>query len=167
MLFRSLPHDASMEEILSLKPDGVLLGNGPGDPALLRNEINVVASLLGKVPIGGICLGLQITALASGASTFKLPFGHRGANHAVVDHRTGRGFVTSQNHGYAVLESSLGETGLEVTHSNLGDGSVEGLQNRELSVVAVQYHPEGSPGPQDGEEFFDEFLSMCERGAAV
>ncbi|GAB6280426.1 MAG: carbamoyl phosphate synthase small subunit [Thermovirga sp.] len=162
-----LPHDASRKEILSLKPDGVLLGNGPGDPSLLKEETEVVASLLGKVPIGGICLGLQIIALASGASTYKLPFGHRGANHAVVDLRTGRGFVTSQNHGYAVLESSLEGTGLEITHSNLGDGSIEGLRNSGLSVVAVQYHPEGSPGPRDGEYFFDEFLPMCERGAAI
>jgi len=162
-----LPHYATREDILSLKPDGVLLGNGPGDPALLKEEIEVVASLLGKVPIGGICLGLQIAALASGASTYKLPFGHRGANHAVIDKRTGRGFVTSQNHGYAVLETSLGGTGLEVTHSNLGDGSIEGLRNSGLSIVAVQYHPEGSPGPRDGEEFFDEFLSMCERGVAI
>lgn len=159
-----LPHLSSREEILSWDPDGVLLGNGPGDPALLFPEIDVVTSLLGAVPIGGICLGLQVAALASGASTFKLPFGHRGANHAVVDIRSGRGFVTSQNHGYAVLETSLESTGLEITHRNLGDGSIEGLRNLEQPLVAVQYHPEGSPGPGDGEEFFEEFLSLCERG---
>ncbi|MDO9508007.1 MAG: glutamine-hydrolyzing carbamoyl-phosphate synthase small subunit [Thermovirgaceae bacterium] len=159
-----LPHNSTREEILSWDPDGVLLGNGPGDPALLETEIEVAASLLGAIPIGGICLGLQIMALASGASTFKLTFGHRGANHAVVDLRTGRGFVTSQNHGYAVLETSLAGTGMEVTHRNLGDGSIEGVRNPEQSVVAVQYHPEGSPGPRDGEEFFEEFLSLCERG---
>lgn len=161
------PHDATSEEILSRRPDGILLGNGPGDPALLGREIATVASLAGKIPVGGICLGLQIAALACGATTFKLPFGHRGANHAVVDLRSGRGFVTSQNHGYAVREESLCGSGLRVTHRNLGDGSIEGLQDRDRSIVAVQYHPEGSPGPRDDEAFFDEFLAMCVRGAAA
>jgi len=156
-----VPHNSSAEEILSWKPDGVLLGNGPGDPSLLKAEIETARSIIGKVPVGGICLGLQVIALASGASTFKLPFGHRGANHAVLEIDSGRALVTSQNHGYAVDESSLDGTGMEISHKNLGDGSIEGLRDRKRSVIAVQYHPEGSPGPKDGEDFFNDFLSMC------
>ncbi|HRV71210.1 MAG TPA: carbamoyl phosphate synthase small subunit [Thermovirgaceae bacterium] len=161
-----LPHNSSKEDILSWHPDGILLGNGPGDPSALVKETEVVSLLLKEVPIGGICLGLQIIALACGASTYKLPFGHRGENHAVIDLRSGRGLVTSQNHGYAVSESSLKGTGLEVTHRNLSDGSVEGVRSPGGEVLAIQYHPEGSPGPADGEVFFEEFLSMCERSSA-
>ena len=161
-----LPHDSSKDEILSWCPDGILMGNGPGDPSLLEKQIKVASSLAGEVPVGGICLGLQIMALACGASTYKLPFGHRGENHAVIDLRSGRGLVTSQNHGYAVSENSLEGTGLEVTHRNLADGSVEGVRSVERQVLAVQYHPEGSPGPADGEVFFEEFLSMCERSSS-
>ncbi len=109
----------------------------------MKEETEVVRALLGKIPLGGICLGLQVIALASGASTYKLPFGHRGANHAVIECARGRGFV----------------------HRNLGDGSVEGLKSRDMRVVAVQYHPEGAPGPRDDDRFFEEFLSMCDEGA--
>jgi len=159
-----LPHDVSASEILSWKPAAVLLGNGPGDPALLTEQISAVRDLLGELPIWGVCLGLQILALACGASTEKLPFGHRGANHAVMDVFTGKGFLTSQNHGYAVVESSLENTGLSVTHKNLGDGSVEGLCGQGGMVRGVQYHPEGSPGPRDGNVFFDQFMEVAERG---
>ena len=162
-----VPHNTSSAEILSWKPDGVLLGNGPGDPSLLKEETEVVRALLGKIPLGGICLGLQVIALASGASTYKLPFGHRGTNHAVKECAGGRAFVTSQNHGYAVLDDSLEGTGLEITHRNLGDGSVEGLKSRDMRVVAVQYHPEGAPGPRDDDRFFEEFLCMCDGGATL
>lgn len=152
------PHSASPEEILAVAPSGVLLSNGPGDPALLDDEVSVVRSLFGKVPLFGICLGVQLIARAAGARTEKLLFGHRGVNHPVVDLGTGRGFLTSQNHGYAVNDRSLEGTGLEVTHRNLGDGSVEGLRHENLDVWGVQFHPEAFPGPQDPAFFFEEFI---------
>lgn len=156
------PHSAKPEEVLAIKPAGVLLSNGPGDPALLDEEVVTVRSLFGKVPLFGICLGVQLIARAAGASTEKLLYGHRGVNHPVVDVRTGKGFQTSQNHGYAVTEKSLDGTGLEVTFKNLGDGSVEGLRHRELPVWGVQFHPEAFPGPKDPAFFFDEFLESLE-----
>jgi carbamoyl-phosphate synthase small subunit len=152
------PHSAQPEEVLEIGPDGVLLSNGPGDPALLDDEVAVVRKLFGKVPLFGICLGMQLIARAAGADTEKLLFGHRGVNHPVVDLRTGRGFQTSQNHGYAVPSAGLERTGLEVTHRNLGDGSVEGLRHRELPLWGVQFHPEAFPGPEDPAFFFSEFL---------
>lgn len=152
------PHSATPEEVLGVSPAGVLLSNGPGDPALLDSEVSTVRALFGKVPLFGICLGVQLIARAAGASTEKLLYGHRGVNHPVVDVRTGKGFLTSQNHGYAVTESSLEGTGLDVTLKNLGDGSVEGLRHRELPVWGVQFHPEAFPGPTDPAFFFDEFL---------
>ncbi|KUK42342.1 MAG: Carbamoyl-phosphate synthase small chain, partial [Thermovirga lienii] len=152
------PHDTKAEEILKEEPDGILLSNGPGDPALLVDEIKTVSALLGHKPIAGICLGMQISALAAGGVTEKLKYGHRGANHAVKDVLSGKGFVTSQNHGYAVVESSLAGTGMIVTHINLGDGSVEGIKHEKLPIWGVQFHPEGSPGPLDFEFFFDDFL---------
>jgi len=152
------PHDTKAEEILKEEPDGILLSNGPGDPALLVDEIKTVSALLGHKPIAGICLGMQILALAAGGVTEKLKYGHRGANHAVKNVLSGKGFVTSQNHGYAVVESSLAGTGMIVTHINLGDGSVEGIKHEKLPIWGVQFHPEGSPGPLDFEFFFDDFL---------
>lgn len=152
------PHDSEPEEIFAARPEGVLLGNGPGDPALLDREISTVKTLSEKLPIAGICLGMQLLALALGARTEKLRYGHRGANHAVLHIPSGRGWLTSQNHRYAVVGESLALPGFDLTHRNLGDGSVEGIRHRDLPLSGVQYHPEGSPGPRDGNAFFDEFL---------
>jgi carbamoyl-phosphate synthase small subunit len=137
------PHDVDSETLAGY--DGVLLGNGPGDPAPLVDEVRVVRELLGRAPVLGVCLGHQLLALATGRDTFKLPFGHRGANHPVLDHRTKRVLVTSQNHGFAV---EVGD-GPEVTHSSLYDGTVEGLEYPELRARSAQFHPEASPGPHD------------------
>lgn len=153
------PHNTEAEEILREDPDGILLSNGPGDPSLLEAEIKTVGDLIGQKPIAGICLGMQILALAVGGMTEKLKYGHRGANHAVKDLISGKGLVTSQNHGYAVVESSLRGTGMIVTHVNLGDGSVEGIMHERLPIWGVQFHPEGSPGPLDYECFFDKFVA--------
>ncbi len=158
------PHRATPEEIMAAEPDGVLLSNGPGDPALLDAEVDTVRRLFGKVPLFGICLGVQLIARAAGARTEKLLYGHRGVNHPVVDLRSGRGFQTSQNHGYAVKGDSLDGTGLEVTLINLGDGSVEGLRHRELPVWGVQFHPEAFPGPEDPSFFFEEFMDTLKGG---
>ena len=160
----AVPADSSAEEILSLEPDGVVLSPGPGDPALLGRVVENARELSGKVPVMGICLGHQVLARALGASTFKLKYGHRGSNHPVKDLATGRVYVTSQNHGYAVDGDSL-PAGLEVTHLNLNDGTVEGLRHRELPILTIQYHSEGSPGPRDNEYLFDRFLEMVKECA--
>ena len=137
------PHDAAPAELAGF--DGILLSNGPGDPEPLRAEVETVKALLGKVPILGICLGHQLLALATDHETFKLPFGHRGANHPVLEKRTNRVLVTSQNHGFAVARSDASE----VTHVSLYDGTVEGLEFPELQARSVQFHPEARPGPHD------------------
>ena len=155
-----LPGTATAEEVLAHNPDGVLLSNGPGDPARLGAIAREVAALWEAMPVLGICLGHQILALAAGARTFKLPFGHRGSNHPVRDGETGQVAITTQNHGYAVDEATLAGTGLLVTHRNLHDGTVEGMRHRRLPVFSVQYHPEGRPGPQDSVALFDRFLAM-------
>lgn len=154
------PHDASAETILAERPEGLVITNGPGDPARLRGIADQVEALWDKMPVMGICLGHQVLAIAAGASTFKLRFGHRGSNHPVRDETTGRVAITTQNHGYAVDEASLAGTGFEVTHRNLHDGTVEGLRHRRLPVFSVQYHPEGRPGPEDSAHLFDHFLAM-------
>ncbi len=155
----AVPATATAEEILSLKPHGLLVSPGPGDPALLDYIVENTRKLLGRVPVMGICLGHQIVARALGASTFKLKFGHRGANHPVKDLTSGRVYITAQNHGYAVDADTL-KGGLEASHINLNDSTVEGLVHRELPLLTIQYHSEASPGPRDNEYLFDRFLKM-------
>jgi carbamoyl-phosphate synthase small subunit len=154
-----VPAGFSAAETLALQPDAVFLSNGPGDPSVVTYATETVRGLLGKLPIFGICLGHQIAAHALGARTFKLKFGHHGANHPVKDLRTGEVAVTSQNHGYAVLAESLPRD-TQVTHVNLNDGTCEGFIDHEARLLAVQYHPESSPGPHDSLELFREFRKM-------
>ncbi len=146
-------------EILSLKPDGILLSPGPGDPDLLDYIVETVKQLIGKRPMMGICLGNQLIARAFGGRNFKLKFGHRGGNHPVRDLATGRIHITAQNHGYAVDPDTL-KDGLEVTRINLNDGTVEGLRHKELPIFCIQYHSEASPGPLDNTYLFEEFINM-------
>ncbi|AOZ91651.1 glutamine-hydrolyzing carbamoyl-phosphate synthase small subunit [Paenibacillus crassostreae] len=155
-----VPHDTTAEQIRHLRPDGVLLSNGPGDPKDVPEAIRTVSQLIGEYPIFGICLGHQLFALASGADTEKLKFGHRGGNHPVKDLATNRCFITSQNHGYAVNEESIKGTDLEITHINNNDKTVEGLKHRIHPAFSVQYHPEASPGPEESSYLFDQFLKM-------
>lgn len=155
----AVPATASSAEILAQRPDGVIVSPGPGDPAMLGYAVETVGRLLGKVPMMGICLGHQIIARALGAKTYKLKFGHRGANHPVKDVETGRIHITAQNHGYAVAAERL-PTGLEVSHVNLNDGTVEGLRHSAMPILTIQYHSEGAPGPWDNEYLFDRFLSI-------
>jgi carbamoyl-phosphate synthase small subunit len=156
-----VPATFSSADVLALDPDAVFLSNGPGDPATCTYAIRAVRGLLGKVPVFGICLGHQIAGLALDARTFKLKFGHRGANHPVQDLRTQKVSVTSQNHGYAVDPDSL-PPGAVVTHLNLNDGTCEGFVHREARLLAVQYHPESSPGPHDSLSLFREFREMAD-----
>lgn len=155
-----LPFDYPPERIMELDPDGLFISNGPGDPARVHRTIETIRRLVGKMPIIGICLGHQLISLAMGAKTFKLKFGHRGSNQPVKDFETGRVFISSQNHGFAVDEKSLRGTGLEVTQINLNDRTIEGLRHRELPILCVQYHPEAGPGPHDTYFFFDEALRL-------
>ena len=153
-----VPFNTPAEEILSYNPAVVLVSNGPGNPALVKETIAVVKELLGKTKLYGICLGHQIISLALGAKTFKLKFGHRGINQPVKDFKTGRVFISTQNHGFAVDEESLAATGLVVTQLNLNDRTIEGLKHKEIPVKTVQYHPEAGPGPYDTYFFFDDLM---------
>jgi len=160
---RVLPATASGEEILALRPDGVLLSNGPGDPAVLPYIVDAVRTILGKVPIFGICLGHQILGQAAGGRTAKLKFGHHGINQPVKNCRNGRVEITSQNHGFVVLPESLtGER--ETVHQHLNDRTSEGLRYPALSAFSVQYHPEAAPGPHDADYLFDEFIHLMDNG---
>lgn len=152
-----VPAGTSAQNILALKPKGVLLSNGPGDPAKVQRVPETVRKLLGKVPIFGICMGHQIMAHAIGAKTFKMKFGHHGANQPVMDLRTGKVMITSQNHGYAIDPETLPENA-RVTQINLNDKSVEGIEIPEHGALSVQYHPEACPGPRDAAAYFDDFL---------
>ncbi len=154
------PWNVTAEEVVSARPDGIFLSNGPGDPTDVKEAIELVKTLRGRYPICGICLGHQIISLACGGRTYKLKFGHRGGNHPVKNLLTGGTEITSQNHSYAVEESSLEGTGLMVTHRNLLDDTVEGVMCREDRILSVQYHPESCPGPHDSVYLFEEFLKM-------
>lgn len=157
-----VPYNTTAEEILSLSPDGIMLSNGPGDPKDVPEAIEMIRELLGRLPLFGICLGHQLFALACGANTEKMKFGHRGSNHPVKDLRTGRIAITAQNHGYTVKEESVIATDLEITHIALNDGTIEGLSHKKVAAFTVQYHPEASPGPEDANELFDQFIEMVE-----
>ncbi|MBO4330518.1 MAG: glutamine-hydrolyzing carbamoyl-phosphate synthase small subunit [Oscillospiraceae bacterium] len=160
-----VPWDTPAELIRSLRPDGIFVSNGPGDPTDVPRTIETVRSLIGLCPIFGICLGHQLISLAYGAKTYKLKFGHRGGNHPVKELQTGRIDVTSQNHSYAVDAESLRSTPLTVTHLNLLDGTVEGVASEKDRVFSVQYHPESAPGPRDSVRLFDRFIAMMEESS--
>lgn len=157
-----VPYDATVEEILAFRPDGIFLSNGPGDPTDVEPVIEKVRALKGRLPIFGICMGHQMVALAYGARTFKMKFGHRGGNHPVKCLATGKIEITSQNHSYAVDIDSLKGTQLQLTHVNLLDNTAEGVECPEEMVFSVQYHPESAPGPQDSTYLFDKFIKMME-----
>jgi carbamoyl-phosphate synthase small subunit len=155
-----VPADTPAAAVLEREPDGVFLANGPGDPEAVPYLVESVRDLIGRVPIFGICLGNQILGLAFGGRTYKLKFGHHGANHPVRDLLTGRVEITSQNHGFAVDPQSVAGAGLEETHVNLNDGTSEGMRHRELPIFSVQYHPEASPGPHDAHYLFHRFIDL-------
>ncbi len=158
-----LPAQATAKEILELGPSGVLLSNGPGDPAAVDYVVKTVAGLIGRVPIFGICLGHQMLGLALGGKTFKLKFGHHGANHPVKDLKTGKIYITSQNHGFCVDIDSLPKKDIQLTHINLNDGTLEGFKHKQLPIFSVQFHPEAAPGPQEAGYLFAEFIRLMQK----
>jgi carbamoyl-phosphate synthase small subunit len=155
-----VPSLTSAEDVMALKPDGVFLSNGPGDPEPLKAQIDNVRRLIGKTPIFGICLGNQILGLALGGKTYKLKFGHRGGNHPVLNQITNRVEITSHNHGFSVDPDSLNANDVEITHVNLNDQTLEGFRHRREKVFCVQYHPEAAPGPHDSHYLFDDFVKL-------
>jgi carbamoyl-phosphate synthase small subunit len=157
-----VPAQTSASDVLSLKPDGVFLSNGPGDPEAVEYAAKAVRELAGRVPVFGICLGHQIIGLALGGRTYKLKFGHHGGNHPVMDLETQKVEITAQNHGFAVDPDSLNANEVALTHMNLNDQTLEGLRHRSLPLFSVQYHPEASPGPHDASYLFDRFAKMME-----
>jgi carbamoyl-phosphate synthase small subunit len=161
-----VPASAAAEQIFKLQPDGIMLANGPGDPAAVPYVVETVKKLLGKVPMFGICLGQQMLGLAMGGKTFKLKFGHHGGNHPVKDLKTGKVHITVQNHGFCVDIDSLPKEDLEITHINLNDQTLEGIRHKKLPIFSVQFHPEAGPGPHDARYMFDNFVEMMERHRA-
>ena len=159
-----VPYNSTPEEVDAIKPDGIFLSNGPGDPTDVKETISLVSALLGRFPIFGICLGHQILSLACGAKTYKLKFGHRGGNHPVKNLLTGKLEITSQNHSYAVDPKSLEGTGLTVTHMNLLDDTIEGVMAKDKKAFSIQYHPESCPGPEDSGYLFGEFIKLMKGG---
>jgi carbamoyl-phosphate synthase small subunit len=157
-----VPAGTSAEDVLALRPDGVFLSNGPGDPEPLTAQAAEVSKLFGKKPVFGICLGHQILGLAMGGKTYKLKFGHRGGNHPVLNRKTNKVEITAQNHGFAVDPDSISEHTAEITHVNLNDGTVEGLRHKSEPVFCVQYHPEAAPGPHDSLYLFDDFIRLMQ-----
>ncbi len=157
-----VPANTTAEDVLAMNPDGVFLSNGPGDPEPVDYAVAEVRKLLGKVPMFGICLGHQIMGLAFDGKTYKLKFGHHGANHPVRDESTGKIEITSQNHGFCVDPDSIDSSKIEITHMNLNDMTVEGVRHKELPAFSVQYHPEASPGPHDASYLFPRFREMIE-----
>ncbi|MDA0987267.1 MAG: glutamine-hydrolyzing carbamoyl-phosphate synthase small subunit [Bacteroidetes bacterium] len=158
-----VPANFTAEEILKLNPDGIFLSNGPGDPDAVKYAILNIKKLIGKKPIFGICLGHQLLALALGGKTYKLKFGHRGANHPVKNLITNEVEITSQNHGFAVDWKTMDETKIKLTHINLNDSTVEGFEHKELPIFCVQYHPEASPGPHDSDYLFAKFIKHMKK----
>jgi carbamoyl-phosphate synthase small subunit len=161
-----VPAATSASDVLDLKPDGVFLSNGPGDPEPVEYAAKAVRDLAGRVPVFGICLGHQIVGLALGGRTYKLKFGHHGGNHPVMNLETGKVEITSQNHGFAVDPDSLKSSEVALTHRNLNDDTLEGLRHRSLPLFSVQYHPEASPGPHDAAYLFDRFAKMMDEHRA-
>ncbi|HHV29298.1 carbamoyl phosphate synthase small subunit [Acetivibrio mesophilus] len=159
------PANSKAEDVLSINPDGIMLSNGPGDPKDCVDTIDTIKELMGKKPMFGICLGHQLTALANGADTEKLKYGHRGANHPVKDIEKDLTYITSQNHGYTIVESSMDKSRMLVSHINMNDGTVEGVRYTNVPVFTVQFHPEASPGPEDTAYLFDEFIEMMKRNS--
>ena len=158
-----VPAKTPAREILDIKPDGLLLSNGPGDPAALPYVVKTAGELLEKLPIFGICLGHQILGQAFGGKTYKLKFGHHGANQPVKDVKTGKVSITVQNHGFCVDINSLNKKDIELTHMNLNDNTLEGMRHKRLPVFFVQFHPEASPGPHDAQYLFDEFINLMQK----
>ncbi|HEX9779697.1 MAG TPA: glutamine-hydrolyzing carbamoyl-phosphate synthase small subunit [bacterium] len=161
-----VPAGTTAKEILSLQPDGVLLSNGPGDPAAVPYAVSAIRSMLGTVPMLGICLGHQLLGLACGGETFKLKFGHHGANHPVQDLATGKVEITSQNHNFALRLESIPEGEVELTHTNLNDRTVEGIRHRRVPAMSIQYHPEAAPGPRDAGYLFGRFMELMAAGSS-
>jgi len=157
-----VPAGTSAEDVLALKPDGVFLSNGPGDPEPLQHQAAQIRKLMGRTPIFGICLGHQILGLALGGKTFKLKFGHRGGNHPVLNRVTNKVEITAQNHGFAVDPDSLNQNEIDLTHINLNDNTLEGLRHRNMPLFCVQYHPEAAPGPHDSQYLFDDFVKLMD-----